>query len=188
MCACSVMEGSPLRFFCSWDSPGKNSGVGCHFLLQGLFPTQWSNLHLLCLLHWQVDSFPLAPPGKVVASVRVQFSRSVVSDSLHLHGLQYARLPCPSPTSGGYSNSCQLSQWCHRTISSILPFSSHLQSFPASGSFLSQFFASGGQSIGASASASVLLMNIHNRFPLGLTDWISLQSKGISQVFLKTFF
>ena len=111
----------------------------------------------------------------------VQFSCSVVSDSLQPHGLQHARLPCPSPTPRVYSNSYLLSQWCHPTIlSSVVPFSSFLQSFPASGSFqMSQFFASGGQSIGVSASASVFLMNIQDWFPLGWTGWISLQSKGL---------
>ena len=117
-----------------------------------------------------------------------QFSRSVVSDSLQPHGLQYARLPCPSPTPGACSNLGPLSQWCHPTISSsVIPFSSCLQSFPASGSFpMSQFFASGGQSIGISALASVLPMNIQNWFPLGWTAWISLQSKGLSRVFSNT--
>ena len=93
------------------------------------------------------------------------------------------RLLCPSPTPGAFSSSYQLSQWCHLTISSsAVPFSSCLQSFPASGSFpMSQFFTSGGQSIGASASASVLPMNIQDWFPLGLTGWISLQSKGLSK-------
>ena len=109
-------------------------------------------------------------------SVSVQFSCSVVSNSVRPHGLQHARPPCPSPTPGAYSNSCLSSQWCHPTISSsAVPFSSHLQSFPASGSFLmSQFFASGGQSTGVSASASVLPMNIQDWFPLGWTGWISL--------------
>ena len=117
-----------------------------------------------------------------------QFSPSVMSNSLQLHGLQHARLPCPSPTPGAYSNSCPSSQWCHPTISSsVVPFSSCLQFFPASGSFpMSQFFASGGQSIGVSASASVLPMNIPGWFPLGLTGWISLQSKGLSRVFSST--
>ena len=118
----------------------------------------------------------------------VQFSHSVVSSSLWLHGLQHARLPCPSPTPGVHSNSCALSRWCHPTISSsVVPFSSNLQSFPASGSFpMSQFFASGGQRIGVSASASVLPMNIQDWFPLGWTGWISLQSKGLSRVFSNT--
>ena len=95
-----------------------------------------------------------------------------------------ARLPCPSPTPGAYSNFCSSSWWCHPTISSsVIPFSC-LQSCPASGSFLrSQFFASGGQSIGASASVSVLPMNVQDRFPLGWTSWISLQSKGLARVF-----
>ena len=117
--------------------------------------------------------------------VWVQFSRSVVSDSLWPHGLQHARPPCPSPIPGVYSNSCPLSQWCHPTISSsVVCFSSCLQSFPTSGSFpVNQFFASGGQSIGVSASASVLPMNIQDWSPLGWTGWISLQSKGLSRVF-----
>ena len=115
----------------------------------------------------------------------VQFSHSVMSSSLQPHGLKNARLPCPSPTSRAYSNSCPSSRWCHPTISSsVNPFSSHLQSFPASGSFpMSQFFISGGQIIGASASTSVLTMNIQDWFPLGWTGWYSLQSKGISRVF-----
>ena len=102
-----------------------------------------------------------------------------VSDSLRPNGLQHTRLPCPSPTPGAYSNSCSLSQWCHPTISSsVVPFSSSLQSFPASGSFqINQFFASGDQSIAVSASASVLPMNIQDWFPLGWTGWTSLLSK-----------
>ena len=114
-----------------------------------------------------------------------QFSCSVMSDSLQPHGLQHARLPCPSPTPGACSNSCPSSWWCHPTISSsVLPFSSCPQSFPASGSFpMSQFFASGGQSIEASASVSVLPMNIQDWSPLGWTGWISLQSKELSRVF-----
>ena len=109
----------------------------------------------------------------------VQFSHSVVSDSLQPHGLQHSRLPCPSPTPRAYSNSCPLSQWCHPTISSsVVPFSSCPQSFPASGSFqMSQFFTSGGQRIGVSTSASVLPINIQGWFTLGLTVWVSLQSK-----------
>ena len=111
------------------------------------------------------------------------FSRSVVSDSLGSHALQHARLPCPTSTPGAYSDSCPLSQWCHPTISSsVVPFSSHLQSLPASGSFpVSQFFTSGGQSIGVSASATVLPMTIQDWFPSGQTGWISLKSKGLSE-------
>ena len=118
----------------------------------------------------------------------VQFSHSVMSNSLPLHGLQHSRPPCPSPTPGVYSNSCPLSRWCHPTISSsVVLFSSHLQSFRASRSFpMSQFFTSGGQSIGVSASTSILPMNIQDWFPLGWTGWISLQSKGLSRVFSNT--
>ena len=114
----------------------------------------------------------------------VQFSCSVVSNSLWPHELQHARPPCPSPTAKVYSSSCPLSRWCHPTISSsVFLFSSCLQFFPTSGSFqMSQFFASGGQSIKVSASAPVLPMNIQNWFPLGWTGWISLQSKGLSRV------
>ena len=110
-----------------------------------------------------------------------------VSDCLRHHGLQHARLPCPSPTPGACSNSCPLSRWSHPTISSsVVPFSSLLQSFSASGAFpMSQFFA-GGQSIGVSASASVLPVNIQDWFPLGWTGWISLKSKGLSRVFSNT--
>ena len=120
--------------------------------------------------------------------ISVQFSGSVVSNSLQPHELQHARLPCPSPTPGVYSNSCPLSQWRHPTISSsVTLFSSRLQSFAASGSFpMSQFFASGGQSIGVSASTSVLSMNIQDWFPLGWTGLISLQFKGLLKVFSNT--
>ena len=105
--------------------------------------------------------------------------------TLQPYGLHYARRPCASPTPGACSNSCPLSRWYHPTISSsTVPFSFHLQSFPESGSLTrSQFFASGGQRIGASASASVLPMNIQDWFPLGWTGWISLQSEGLSRVF-----
>ena len=134
----------------------------------------------------------------------VQFSYSVMSNTLWPHGLQHARLPCPSPTPGASSNSCSSSWWCHPTISSSIIPCSCLQSFPASGSFpTSQFFMSGDQSIGSiqlkysakyqirpklkySASASVLPMNIQDWFPLGLTGLISLQSKGLSRVFSST--
>ena len=132
----------------------------------------------------------------------VQFSHSVVSNSLWPYEPQHTRPPCPSPTPGVYSNSCPLSRWCHPTISSsvfpfsscpqsfpasVFPFSSCPQSFPASGSFqMSQFFASGGQSIGVSASTSVLPMNTQDWSPLGWTGCISLQSKGLSRVFSNT--
>ena len=118
----------------------------------------------------------------------VQFSWSVVSDSLRPHGLQHTRLPCPSPTPGACSNSCPLCRWHYPTISSsVIPFSSCLQSFPASGSFpMSQFFVSGSQSFGVSASTSVLLMNTQDWYSLRWTGWISLQSKGLSRVFSNT--
>ena len=126
------------------------------------------------------NPYPFLKTHKPILS-SVHFSRSVVSNSLRPCGLQHTRPPYPSPTPEVYSNSCPLSQWCHPTISSsVIPFSSCLQSFPASGSFpMSQFFASGGQSIGVSASVSVLPMNIQDWFPLGWTGWISLLSKGI---------
>ena len=118
----------------------------------------------------------------------VQFSHSVMSDSLWPHWLQHARPPCPSPTPGVYPNSCPLSRWCHAIISSsVVPFSSCPQSFPASGSFqMSQLFALGGQSIGVSASTSVLLMSTQEWSPLRWSVWISLQSKGLSRVFANT--
>ena len=111
-----------------------------------------------------------------------QFSRSVVSDSLWPHESQHARPPCPSPTPGVHTNSCALSRWCHPAISSsVVPFSSCPQSLPASWSFpMSELFTWGGQSIGVSAPASVLPMNLQDWSPLGWTGWISLQSKGLS--------
>ena len=117
----------------------------------------------------------------------VQFSHSVMYDTLQPHELQHARLPCPSSIPGVYPNSCPISQWCHPTIkSSVVPFYC-LQPFPASGSFqMSWLFTSGGQSIGVSASASVFPMNIQDIFPLGLTGLISLQSNRLSRVFSNT--
>ena len=118
----------------------------------------------------------------------VQFSRSVVSDSLRPHESQRARPPCPSPTPGVHSNSRPSSWWCHPAISSsVIPFSSCPQSLPASGSFpMSQLFTGGGQSIGVSAFASVLPMNTQDWSPLGWTGWFSLQSKGLTRVFSNT--
>ena len=115
----------------------------------------------------------------------IQFSCSIMSDSWQSHGVQHTRLPCPSPTLRAYSNSCPSSRWSHPNISSsVVPFSSCPQSFPASvSSQMSQLFASGSQSIGVSASASFLPMNTQDWFPLGWTGWISLQSKGLSRVF-----
>ena len=123
--------------------------------------------------HWGIE----------IRMASLQFSRSVVFNSLRPHVLQHDWAPCSSPTPGVYSNSCPSSWWCHPTISSsVVPFSFCPQSFPASGSIqIGQFFASGGQSIGVSASASVLPMNIQDWFPLEWTGWISLQSKGLSK-------
>ena len=126
---------------------------------------------------------PTYPPICIPKSIVVP---RALSDSLWPHGLQHARLSCPSPTPGACSDSYALSRWCHIS-SSVVPFSSCLQSFSASGSFPgSQFFASGGQSVGVSASASVLPMNVQDWFPLGWTGWISLLSKGLSRVFSNT--
>ena len=123
----------------------------------------------------------------ILCNGSVQVSRSVMSDSLRRNGLQHARPHCPSPTPGVYSKSSPLSRWCHPAIStSVVPFS-RLQSFPASGSFpVSQLFAPGGQSIGVSASTSLLSVNTQDWSSLGWTDWISFQSKGLSRVFSST--
>ena len=120
----------------------------------------------------------------------LQFNQSVMSDPLRTHGLQHTRLPCPSPTPRAYSNSCPSGWWCHPIISSfVIPFSSFLQSFTASGSFpMNQFFASGGQSTGVSSSALVLPTNIQDWFLCRWIGWISLQSKRLSRVFSNTAF
>ena len=137
-------------------------------------------------------SIPGSRPWPISGYLRwfssVQFSRSVVSDSLRPHESQHSRPPCPSQTPGVYSNSCPSSRWSHPAISSsVVPFSSWPQSLPASGSFpMSQLFAWSGQSTGVSTSASVLPMNTQDWFPLGWTGWISLQSKGLSRVFSNT--
>ena len=147
-------------------------------------PSYYDSLFRVILFELQKLLF--YPQNGIASSI--QFSHSVVSNSFWPHGLQHAGPPCPSPTPGACSNSCPSSQWWHPTISSsVVPVSSRLQSFPASGSFqMSQFFTSGGQSIGVSASASVLPINIQHWFPLGWTGWISLQSKGLSRVFSNT--
>ena len=136
-----------------------------------------SEFTCVCLIFWHAT-----------AMCSVQFSHSVMSGSLQPHGLQHTRLPCPSPFPEACSNSFPSSRWCHPTnSSSVVPFSSCPQSFPAAGSFqMSQFFASGGQSIGVTASALVLPMNTQDWPLLGWTGWISLQSKGFSRVFSKT--
>ena len=136
---------------------------------------------------WISDHIPIIEINLVQFS-SVQFSRSVVSDSLGPHELQHTRPPCPSQTPRVYSNSCPSSRWCHPAISSsVIPVSSCPQSLPASGSFqMSQLFTSGGQSIGVSDSTSVLPVNTQDWPPLEWTGWISLQSKGLSRVFSNT--
>ena len=156
---------------------------GCFYILATVNNATW--LWEYRYLFEILISFSLAIyPEVELLSHMVHFSCSIMSDFLWPHGLQNARLPHPSPTPGVYSNSCPLSQWCHPAISSpVIPFSSYLQSFTASGCFqMSQFFTSGGQSIGVLASASVLPMNIQDWFPLGWAGWISLLSKGLSRV------
>ena len=144
-------------------------------------PHLW-NLMDICFVWFCFCHFLVFLQVSETLETSVQFSHSVVSDSLWPHGLKHTKLSCPSPTPGACSNSCPSSQWCLPTISSsVVPFSSCPQYLPASGSFpVSQLFASGGQSIGA--SASVLPMNIQDWFPLGWAGWISLQSKGLSRV------
>ena len=138
--------------------------------------------HFAILL--KLPSFKSYFPRHGTHLVSLQFSCSVMSGSLQPHGLQHARLPCPSQTPRVYSNACPSTWWCHPTISSsVIPFSSCPQSFPASGS---QFFPSDDQSIGVSASTFAHPMNIQDWFPLGLTDLISLQSKGLSRAFSNT--
>ena len=169
-----------------------------HFSHVQLFVTPWTVAHQTPLSmgfsmqeYW--SGVPCPAPGNkldhyTIILASVQFSRSVMSDSLRPHQSQHTRPPCPSPTPGVYSNSCPSSQWCHPVISSsVIPFSSFPQSLPASRSFpMSQLFAWGGQSIGVSASTSVLPMNTQDWSPLGWTGWISLQSKGLSRVFSNT--
>ena len=137
---------------------------------------------------WKDKDFVVHIHNVIYIFSSVQFSRSVVSNSLRPHELQHARPPCPSPSPRVYSNSCPSSRWCHPAISStVIPFSSCPQSLPASGSFpKSQLFAWGGQSIGVSAAVSVLPMNTQDWSPLGWTGWIFLQSKGLSRVFSNT--
>ena len=151
---------------CGWEIPHVEA-LWCLFLTHYWLGDFYRNQHLGLAI------FLLASQKLILSSV--QFSHSVVSKSLQPHGLQHARPPCPSPTPRVYSDSCPFSQWCHLAISSsVIPFSSCLQSFPASGSFqMSQFFASGGQSIGVSASASVLPMNTQGLISFRM-DWLDL--------------
>ena len=167
------------------DPFSTESMLGCQALdLVSLIRTTLP--HMPCPLQSHLDQ--LALRAKTLEPDSVQFSRSVVSNSLWPHESQFDRPPCPSPTPGVRPNPCPSSRWCRPAISSsVVPFSSCPQSFPASGSFpMSQLFTSSGQSIGVSASASVLPMNTQDWSPLEWTGWISLQSKGLSRVFSNT--
>ena len=145
--------------------------------------------HVLGLPTWLlIDTVPHSNKDRVPTLALVQFSRSVMSNSLQPHESQHARPPCPAPTTGVYVNPCPSSRWCHPVISSsVIPSSSRPQSFPVLGSFpMSQLFIWGGQSTGVSASTSVLPMNTQDWSPLEWAGWISLQSKGLSRVFSNT--
>ena len=162
-------------------------GFPSHLSHCGAFPVLYSSfLFVIYFIHSINKLYLSIPISQFISppplSSLVQFSSSVMSNSLRHLELQHARPPCPSPTPRVYSNPCPLSRWCHPTISSSVKvrFSSRLQSFPASGAFqMSQLFTSGGRSIGVSASTTVLPMIIQDWFPLGWTSWISLQSKGL---------
>ena len=176
---CNLMDQSLPGFAVHGDFSGKNTGVGCHALLQGIFLTQGSNLGLLWLLHYKWILYHWAA-GKaqdqaipLLDIYPVQSSHSVTSDSLWPHGLQHTRPPCPSPTPRVYPNSCPLSRWCHPAISSsIVPFSFCLQSFPASGSFqMSQFFAFRWPKY-SSFSFSISLSNEYSGLISFRMDWL----------------
>ena len=178
-----------------WNFPGKSTGVGCHFLLQGIFLTQGLNPDLphcrqtlYHLSHQEGECKLVQPFSSVLSHVRLCNTMDCSMPGLLVHHQwELTQTHVHSPM-GAYLNSCPLSQWCNPAISLIvIPFSSCLQSFPASGSFqMGQLFTSGDQSIGVSASTSVLPMNIQDWFPLWWTSWISLQSKGLSRVFSNT--
>ena len=176
----------PTRLLCPWGFSRQEHWNGLPCPSPGDLPD--SGIEPVALMSPALAGrfFTTSANWEALLTHSVQFSHSVVSDSLQPHGLQDSRLPCPSPTPGACSNSCR-SQWCHPAISSVVSFSSYLPSFPATGSFpMNQFFASGGQSIAVSASASVLPMNIQGWFLLGLTGLISLQFKGLWRVFSNT--
>ena len=184
---CNPMNCSGLaRLLCPWDSPGKNTGVGCHALLQQMFPIQGLNPGLLncrqipyCLSHQ-------GSPG-------VQFSSVAQSCPILCNPMDCStpgfcsRLPCPSPTPRVYSHSCPLSQWCHLTISTCYPLLLPPSIIPSIRVFSNESVLHiRWPSIRVSASASVIPINIQDLFPLGWTSWISLQSKGLSRVFSNT--
>ena len=164
--SCPASGSFPMSQFFAWGV--QSIGVSASASVLPMNIQDWFPLGLTALISLLSKGLSRDPLVSILCLSgifnSVQFSRSVMSDSLRPHESQHTRLPCPSPTPGAYSNSCPLSRWCHPTISSsVIPFSSRLQSFPASGSFpMSQFFAWGGQSIGVSASASVLAMNIQD--------------------------
>ena len=214
--SCSVVSdfSQPHGLYSPWNSPGQNTGVGSLSLLQGIFPIQRLKPGLPhCrqilyhlghkrsprILEWVAYPFSSrsSPPRNRngVCCIAGRFftnwafsSVQSLSNSLRPHEPQHARPPCPSPTPGVHPNSCPLCRWCYPTISSsVVPFSSCPQSFPASGSFqMSQLFSLGDQSIGVSASTSVLPKNTQDWSPLGWVSWIFLQSKGLSRVFSNT--
>ena len=204
---------SPVQLFATLWTLGRPPGSSVHGILQArileevAMPSSVGYSHpgiklaspaIYLWTAWEASLSGLLKPCRVrtlVSGVKphsvmhiLLFCHSVMSDSLWPHGLQHARLPCPSSSPRVCSNSCPLSQWCHPTVSSsVVPFSSCLRSSPELGSFLmSQLFASVGQSTGASTSTSILPMNIQDCFPLGLTGWISFLSKGLSRVFSST--
>ena len=180
-----TLEWVAISFSNAWKWKVKVKSLSCIQLLATPWTTAYQaplSMGLSRQEYW--SGLPLPSPYICISSV--QFNRSVMSNSLRPHELQYARPLCPSPTPGVYPNPCPSCQWCHPPISSsVFPFSSCPQSFPASVS-MTQFFTSGGQSIGVSALTSVLPMNTQDSFPLGWTGWISLQSKGLSGAFSNT--
>ena len=184
------MDCSPPGSSAHWALSCMNSGVGWHFLLQGNLPNLGIKPLSPILLHWQANSLPLSHLGSPVY-IRYQYSSVQSLSCVWLFMTPWTaghQASLSITKSQSFPNLCPLSRWCHPTISSsVVPFSSHLRSFPASGSFqMSQFFTSGGQSIGVSASASVLPVYVQHWFPLGRTGFISLQSKGLSRVFSNT--
>ena len=186
---CDAMDCSPQGSSAHGDFPGKNTGVGCHALLWGIFPTQGSNFCVLCLLYWQAVSLPIAPPGK--PSLLYQFSSVQSLSRVWLFVTPWITAPQASLSITNFWSLLKLmsiESWCHPAISSsVVPFSSWPQSLPASECFpMSQLFTWGGQSTGVSALASFLPMNTQDWSSLGWTGWISLQSKGLLRVFSNT--
>ena len=185
---CEINSSPWQRMQTTYTSRMRFNVISSRKCLHLFSPLLWNPIILRTVIPWYPQGIGSRTTFHTqICRYSVQFSRSVVSDSLWPHELQHTRSLHLSPTAGVHSNSCPLSWWCHPTISSsVIPFSCH-QSFPASGSFqMSQLSASGGQSIGVSASTSVLPMNMQDWSPLGWTGWISLQFKGLSRVFSNT--